>query len=896
MKLGFGTLPAGVSAGSTDEATVSITDDDVPSVSVSFEQGSYTVAESDDTSTTNVTENEVTIKVTLSADPERTVTVPLTKMDQGSTSNADYSGVPANVVFNSGDTEKTFSFSATQDNVDDDDESVKLGFGTLPTGVSAGSMDEATVSITDDDFPAVTVSFSAGSYSAEEGGTVEVSIALSAAPERAVTIPLTKANQGGASNSDYSGVPTSISFGANDTEKTFTFTATDDSVDDDGESVRLGFGTFPPRVSVGTNSEATVNITDGDVPSVNISFEHSSYTVAEGSSETVKVKLSADPERTVTISILRLNQNGATSADYSGVPSSVTFDSGDTEKTFSFSAASDSDNDDGESVRLSFGSMPAGVNAGTNGNATISITDDEDSVQQQVVEVQVSYEATGYTLSEGHTIEIRVSLDDDPGRLVTIPLSTTTQTGVTSADYSGVPSSLSFISGETQKSFTFTAVQDDIDEDVEELTLSFGTLPDGVSTGTNAQATVSILDSIHLSFDASYYEAHEGGNGAVVTVQLDSAPVFETVVPITATGMNGATDADWTGVPASLTFGPGETSKTFTVMAYDDTVEDGGERVELGFGTLPPGVARGVPSTATVELMNMEAQAIQYMCPSDAGNRIILESIGEFSQPGETDYWRVKLDYHRVYIIEVLGKDSGLDVTNRDTYPGDLTLEDPDITGIWDDGRTIKYHSGSGGALDGGIGRNSLTVLRGMTPSGWHEIEVQGKGGTGTYQINVRVNNVCKNVNGVEKYPYFGGPDGYVLDAAGDDTTNKSLLPTYDLTSVGGFLGDNWSWYRENEPDVDWWRVRLETNYRYTIELWTEDDFAATYQATALKILGIHDSNGNLISGTTSTSGRKVIVTFEPAADGEYYIAVGSEGSDLTGMYRIGVKGRSLDQ
>ena len=896
MKLGFGTLPAGVSAGSTDEATVSITDDDVPSVSVSFEQGSYTVAESDDTSTTNVTENEVTIKVTLSADPERTVTVPLTKMDQGSTSNADYSGVPANVVFNSGDTEKTFSFSATQDNVDDDDESVKLGFGTLPTGVSAGSMDEATVSITDDDFPAVTVSFSAGSYSAEEGGTVEVSIALSAAPERAVTIPLTKANQGGASNSDYSGVPTSISFGANDTEKTFTFTATDDSVDDDGESVRLGFGTFPPRVSVGTNSEATVNITDGDVPSVNISFEHSSYTVAEGSSETVKVKLSADPERTVTISILRLNQNGATSADYSGVPSSVTFDSGDTEKTFSFSAASDSDNDDGESVRLSFGSMPAGVNAGTNGNATISITDDEDSVQQQVVEVQVSYEATGYTLSEGHTIEIRVSLDDDPGRLVTIPLSTTTQTGVTSADYSGVPSSLSFISGETQKSFTFTAVQDDIDEDVEELTLSFGTLPDGVSTGTNAQATVSILDSIHLSFDASYYESHEGGNGAVVTVQLDSAPVFETVVPITATGMNGATDADWTGVPASLTFGPGETSKTFTVMAYDDTVEDGGERVELGFGTLPPGVARGVPSTATVELMNMEAQAIQYMCPSDAGNRIILESIGEFSQPGETDYWRVKLDYHRVYIIEVLGKDSGLDVTNRDTYPGDLTLEDPDITGIWDDGRTIKYHSGSGGALDGGIGRNSLTVLRGMTPSGWHEIEVQGKGGTGTYQINVRVNNVCKNVNGVEKYPYFGGPDGYVLDAAGDDTTNKSLLPTYDLTSVGGFLGDNWSWYRENEPDVDWWRVRLETNYRYTIELWTEDDFAATYQATALKILGIHDSNGNLISGTTSTSGRKVIVTFEPAADGEYYIAVGSEGSDLTGMYRIGVKGRSLDQ
>ena len=46
VKLAFGnTLPTGVSAGNTDEAVVTITDDDVPSVEVSFEQGSYTVDE-----------------------------------------------------------------------------------------------------------------------------------------------------------------------------------------------------------------------------------------------------------------------------------------------------------------------------------------------------------------------------------------------------------------------------------------------------------------------------------------------------------------------------------------------------------------------------------------------------------------------------------------------------------------------------------------------------------------------------------------------------------------------------------------------------------------------------------------------------------------------------------
>ena len=80
------------------------------------------------------------MKVKLDADPERTVTIPLTKANQDGASNSDYSGVPANVVFNSPDTEKSFTFSATADDDNDDGESVKLTFGnSLPAGVSRGN-------------------------------------------------------------------------------------------------------------------------------------------------------------------------------------------------------------------------------------------------------------------------------------------------------------------------------------------------------------------------------------------------------------------------------------------------------------------------------------------------------------------------------------------------------------------------------------------------------------------------------------------------------------------------------------------------------------------------------------------------------------------------------------
>ena len=492
--------------------------------------------------------------MTLSADPERTVTIPITKDNQGGASASDYSGVPASVTFNNGETERTFTFTAKEDLLNDSGESVDLGFGTLPSGVSAGDTDETTISILHvAPQTSLIVSFDAPDYTVNEGNSVVVTVSLNQAPGSDVEIPLTVANQGGASTADYSGVPASLAFGGTDTAKTFTFTATQDTADDDGESVKLGFGTLPSGVSEGATGETTVSINDDDVPSVTVSFEQGTYTVAEGSSATVTVTLSADPERTITIPLTKNNQGGASTADYSGVPAGVTFNSGDTEKTFDFQAAQDTVDDDDESVRLTFGTLPTGVSEGSANETVITITDDDTTVQPQV-SVQVSFEAPSYILMEGNTTEITVVLNADPERTVTIPITMTDGTGTTSSDYSGVPQEITFNSGDTEKSFPFSATQDSADEDQEVVTLGFGTLPEYTTAGSPDQAVVTIGDSIHVSFSASSYEAYEGGAGAIVTVNLDGPAAPGTVVPITADGMNGATSDDWRGVPVNLTF------------------------------------------------------------------------------------------------------------------------------------------------------------------------------------------------------------------------------------------------------------------------------------------------------------------------------------------------------
>ena len=594
--LGFGSdLSGGVSSGTPDETTLTITDDDPPEVS--FGQDSYTVAEG----------GMVSVEVKLTSALGSAVTVPVTHTPQGATSSTDYSGVPANVMFSAGETSKAFTFTATQDTVDDDGESVLLTFGTLPATVQTGTTTETTVNITDDD--AAEVSFGQSAYTVAEGGMVSVEVKLTSAPASAVTVPITHTPQGATSSADYSGVPANVMFSAGETSKAFTFTATQDTVDDDGESVLLTFGTLPDTVQTGTTTQSTVTITDDDVPAVTVSFGQGAYTVAEGGMVSVEVTLSADPERSVTIPITTMNEEGASSADYSGVPANVIFASGETEQTITFSATQDTEDDDGERVKLGFGNPPPDVSEGTPDETTVNITDDD--IPSSVV---VNFGSATYTVTEGGTVDVTVILDDDPERTVTVPIGTINEGGASGSDYSGVPATVTFSSGETEKTFTITATEDNLEDGGEGVKLSFVNLPPEATLGTTNEATVSIINkaaqnSLTVAFQSVAYSVPEG-NSVVVTVILSAAPGSEVTVPLTVTEQGGATSADYSGVPASVTFGPDERDQTFTVSATQDVVDDDEESVVIGFGTLSDGVREGGAGNTTVDIRDDDDPAV----------------------------------------------------------------------------------------------------------------------------------------------------------------------------------------------------------------------------------------------------------------------------------------------
>ena len=726
--------------GQTASVIVSVTDNDDPVVTVSFKESSYSVAESDDNTTPGVSENQVIVTVTLSADPERTIIIPLTTTNEGGASgqgetDADYSGVPDTVTFVSGgETEKSFTFSAAQDSVDDDDESVTIGFktsdSTWPLQVVTRAPDTTTVSITDDDTrgitvaptslrineggtgrytvvldseptanvtvtigaptntditvsetsllftpstwkdeqtvtvsalqesdpnddaddtdtithlvssvgdyatvdadpvavtviddedPQVKVEFDRAADTVEEGDNISFNVTLSKDPERTIIIPISVTHHDGAISDDYSLSATSLTFDAGVVlSKQITLTAVDDMIDDDGESVTVGFGDLVDGVSPGAVYEVTVGITDNDDPDVEVRFDADAYDVREGDGVMVTVRLDKDPERTVTIPITTSSQD-ASPQDYSGVPDTVTFDSGgEMEKTFTFSATQDSVDDDDESVTIGFNSSdpswPSQVATVAPDTTTVRIGDDDDP------DVEVNFKETMYAVDEGDTVEVMLTLSADPERTIIIPLTTTNEDGAsgqgeTDADYSGVPDTVTFDSGgEMEKSFTFSAMQDSVDDDDEFVIIGFKTSdptwPSQVTTVAPDTTTVSITDDdvpdVEVRFDVAAYDVREG-DGVMVTVKLDKDPERTVMIPIT-TSDQGALPQDYSGVPVSMivTFASGETEKSFPFNATQDSEDDDDESVIIGFNSSDPSwpsqVATVAPDTTTVRI------------------------------------------------------------------------------------------------------------------------------------------------------------------------------------------------------------------------------------------------------------------------------------------------------
>ena len=329
---------------------------------------------------------------------------------------------------------------------------------------------------------------------------------------------------------------------------------------------------------------------------------------------------------------------------------------------------------------------------------------------------------------------------------------------------------------------------------------------------------------------------------------------------------------------------------TFIADAESDDGAEG-DRWDFPSGELPASLVWSAGQEVTVSVK------LAFPCDNldNLVNAIVVKNLtGEITQAGESQFHRIRLDPYRSYLIEAIGQ-NGQDMLGVEEHPN-LTLSNPDIPAIWNARATSRW-STYGDRNDGDQPKN---VIRRFLDSDYRTYKVEvssGNNGTGTYQLKIRVNNICRiNDDGDAQYQWAGGPKGYPENSdlpAGTGGRQVLLAGTHNSSYVSRpelhhVLGDNW----DSNPDEDWFAVDLQQGEEYTIRLRTKNSLPERLQATQLKILAIHDADGAAITGTASAgdAGKKVFVTdWAAPSTGRYYVAVGSEGTDHTGIYWVSI-------
>ena len=581
------TAGSGYAVGSPSSATVAVSDDDVPSVSISGGAG--------------VTEGgDAVFTLTASPAPASALSVTVSVADD-SASDFLASGQEGTrtVTVPTGGT-MSFTVSTTGDGADEADGEVTATV-TAGNGYAVGSPSSATVAVSDDDVPSVSISGGAG---VTEGGGAVFTLTASPAPASALSVTVSVADD---SASDFlaSGqegtrtvtVPTGGTM-------SFTVSTTGDGADEaDGEvtaTVTAGSG-----YAVGSPSSATVSVSDDDVPSVSIS---GGAGVTEGGGAVFTLTASPAPASalSVTVSVADDSASDFLASGQEGTRT-VTVPTGGT-MSFTVSTTGDgADEADGEvTATVTAGS---GYAVGSPSSATVTVSDDDGAALPQVTIAVV----TASPVSEGGSITFRLTASPAPASALSVRVSVADDSasdflasGQEGARTVTVPSS-------GTADFTVSTTGDGADEADGEVTATV-TAGSGYTVDRPSSATVAVSDDDEAALPQvtiAAVTASPVSEGGSITFRLTASPAPASALSVrVSVADDSASDFLASGQEGARTVTvPSSGTTDFTVSTTGDGADEADGEVTATV-TAGSGYAVGSPSSATVAVSDDDVPSL----------------------------------------------------------------------------------------------------------------------------------------------------------------------------------------------------------------------------------------------------------------------------------------------
>ena len=167
----------------------------------------------------------------------QTITVDYASSNGSATATSDYTAVSDTLTFDLG-LNRTIPIPILHDTVDEIDETFDISLsGPVNANISTTN-GSATMTITDDD-DAPTVSIADNSTTAESAGPTNLTVTLSAASEKTITVDYDTSDGTAEAGSDYTAGSGTLTFAPSETTKNVAIAVLADITDEENETVTV---------------------------------------------------------------------------------------------------------------------------------------------------------------------------------------------------------------------------------------------------------------------------------------------------------------------------------------------------------------------------------------------------------------------------------------------------------------------------------------------------------------------------------------------------------------------------------------------------------------------------------------------------------------------------------
>ena len=614
---------------STASATGTITDNDLPLVTLDVTDGDCSEAS-----------NSGTFRVLTTGTGSGNITVNYT-VTGTATSGVDHVAMSGTVSVAKANGSANITLTPIQDALFEDAEFVTITLTANAAYVLAPESN-ATMAILDDDQPMVQVSTD-DVPSLSEGGTGTFYISRLGSTTSALTIDFTWAGNA-TLNSDFTATTGSVTIPAGSTGVAVTVTALGDAAVEGTETVVFAITPKPGTYGLRTSS-ATLYVADAQVASLSrtLGFSGTAGSFPETSGlVNIPVTLSSSAPSTVIVEYA-VSASVATGGgvDYSFTPGTLTFAPGQTSLMVPITLNDDLFVEGNEIVTLQLRNALGPARLVTQ-NYTLYITSDDVSPEPFVAFASTS---SGVTEGAGVTASIPVTLTRAQLGNVTVDYAVTGGTATLSNDYTGGTGTLTFTPGQTTANLLLPLVNDATYEPAETVTLTLSNLI-GATMGANTQHTLTITDDDQsiVTIAATDVDAGEEGpnpGNFTITRTGNTSLALTVALTISGTATNGT---DYTSLPSTVAMAAGVTSVSIAVSPVDDAIIDPNETVILALPASTTGGGSGNylvgnPSSAQITLQDNEnaPPSITMITPVGGQARLTSASLGLWLQASVTD-------------------------------------------------------------------------------------------------------------------------------------------------------------------------------------------------------------------------------------------------------------------